>query len=80
MDKSAKYMKEGLLAARRRDLQRLEIQADRCRKDINIYLFSADGIKGMEFEHATQAFDELKQVVEDFKKITEEIKRIEGEL
>lgn len=79
MDKT-KYIKEGLLAEKKRIVGKLEIQADRCRKDINIYLFSSDGIKGMEFEHAKQAFEELTQVVEEYRSITLEIKRIEAEL
>ncbi len=80
MDKNTRYIKEGLLAEKKRVIGKLEIQADRCRKDINIYLFSSDGIKGMEFEHAKQAFEELTQVVEEYTKIMSEIKRIEAEL
>ncbi|GMU26434.1 MAG: hypothetical protein AMXMBFR75_33310 [Candidatus Hinthialibacteria bacterium] len=80
VDKNTRYMREGLLAERKRAIGKLEIQADRCRKDVNIYLFSSDGIKGMEFEHAKQAFEELTQVVEEYKRVTEEIKRIEAEL
>ncbi|GAB62664.1 MAG: hypothetical protein DWB56_14835 [Candidatus Jettenia sp.] len=80
MDKNTRYIKQGLLAEKKQSMSKLEIQADRCRKDVNIYLFSSDGIKGMEFEHAKQAFEELTQVVEEYKRVTEEIKRIENEL
>lgn len=80
MDKNTRYIKEGLLAEKKRVIDKLKIKADRCRKDINIYLFSSDGIRGMEFEQAKQAFEELTQVVEEYRKVTEEMKRIEAEL
>lgn len=72
--------KQGLLAEKRKKIEELEIKADRCRKDINIYLFSHEGIRGMEFEKARQAFEDLISTVDAYKIVMAEIKRIEGEL
>lgn len=72
--------KQGLLAEKREKINELEIKADRCRKDINIYLFSHEGIKGMEFEKARQAFDDLTSTVDEYKIVMAEIERIEEEL
>lgn len=72
--------KQGLLAEKREKIEELEIKADRCRKDVNIYLFSHEGIKGMEFGKAHQAFDDLVQTVDEYKIIMAEIRRIENEL
>lgn len=75
-----RIFKQGLLAQKREKLVELEIKADRSRKDINIYLFSHEGIKGMEFDKARQAFEELSGAVDAYKIIKEEIRRIEDEL
>lgn len=75
-----RIFKQGLLAQKREKVAELEIKADRCRKDINIYLFSHEGIKGMEFEKARQAFDDLTNTVDAYRVVMEEIKRIEEEL
>lgn len=75
-----KIYRQGLLAEKREKISELEIKADRCRKDINIYLFSYEGIKGMEFEKARQAFEDLTRVVDEYKIAMEEIRRIEEEL
>jgi len=75
-----RIFKQGLLTEKREKINELEIKADRCRKDINIYLFSHEGIKGMEFEKARQAFEDLVSTVDQYKIVMEEIKRIEEEL
>ena len=80
MDKRDRIYKQGLLSDKRYKLSELETRADRYRKDINIYLFSSEGIKGMEFDKARQAWEDLVRVVDQYKVITEEIRRIEDEL
>ncbi len=80
MDNRQRIFKQGLLAEKKYKLEELETRADRYRKDINIYLFSSDGIKGMEFESARQAWEDLVKVVDQYKVLTEEIRRIEEEL
>lgn len=75
-----RIFKQGLLSQKRERIAELEIKADRCRKDINLYLFNYDGIKGMEFEKACQAFDDLVKTVDEYKVVMAEIKRIEEEL
>lgn len=77
MDKSAKYLKQGMLQEKRERLVYLETKAERLYKDITIYLFSSDGIRGMEFEKAQQAFAELEETVSAWKAAVQEIKRIE---
>lgn len=72
--------KQGLIAHKLDRIAELEIKADRCRKDINIYLFSYEGIKGMEFDKARQAFGDLSRAVDEYKVVREEIRRIEAEL
>lgn len=72
--------RQGLLVEKQEKIRELEIKADRLRKDINYYLFSATGIEGMQFDHARQAFEELTRAVDEYKIIKEEIKRIEEEL
>ena len=80
MDHRQKIFKQGLLVEKEYKLSELETRADRYRKDINIYLFSSEGIKGMEFDKARQAWEDLVRVVDQFKVITEEIRRIEEEM
>ena len=80
MDKRDRIYKQGLLSDKRYELSELETRADRYRKDVNIYLFSSEGIKGMEFDKASQAWEDLVRVVDQYKVITEEIRRIEEEL
>ena len=72
--------KKGLLAEKQERISELEIKAERLRKDVNYYLFSEEGIKGIQFDHARQAFEELTQTIDKYKVLTEEIKRIEEEL
>ncbi|HHT9137369.1 MAG TPA: hypothetical protein ACFYEK_09030 [Candidatus Wunengus sp. YC60] len=72
--------KKGLLVEKKNEVDELEIKAERLRKDLNYYLFSEEGIKGMEFDHARQAFEELTQTVDKYKILQAEIKRIEVEL
>lgn len=80
MDNRQRIFKQGLLAEKKYKLEELETRADRYRKDINIYLFSSEGIKGMEFDKARQAWEDLTKVIDQYKVLTEEIKRIEEEL
>ena len=80
MDKRDRIYKQGLLADKKYKIEELETRADRYRKDINIYLFSSEGIKGMEFDKARQAWEDLVRVMDQYKVITEEIRRIEEEL
>ena len=80
MDNRQRIFKQGLLAEKKYKIEELETRADRYRKDINIYLFSSEGIKGMEFDKARQAWEDLVRVVDQYKVITEEIRRIEEEL
>lgn len=80
MDHRQKIYKQGLLAEKKYKLEELETRADRYRKDVNIYLFSSEGIKGMEFDKARQAWEDLVRVIDQYKIITEEIRRIEEEL
>ena len=80
MDNRQRIFKQGLLAEKRYKLEELETRADRYRKDINIYLFSSEGIKGMERDKARQAWEDLTSVFDKFDIFTEEIKRIEEEL
>ncbi|GJQ23588.1 hypothetical protein BIY37_04710 [Candidatus Brocadia sapporoensis] len=75
-----RIFKQGLIAHKKDRLAELEIKADRCRKDINIYLFSYEGIKGMEFDKARQAFEDLSCAVDEYKVLREEMRRIENEL
>ncbi|MDN3515350.1 MAG: hypothetical protein NG747_13260 [Candidatus Brocadia sp.] len=75
-----RIFKQGLIAHKKDRLAELEIKADRCRKDMNIYLFSYEGIKGMEYDKARQAFEDLSRVVDEFNVIREEVRRIEEEL
>ena len=79
MDRRDRIFKQGLLVEKRDKIGQLEIKADRCRKDVNIYLFSEEGIKGMQFEKARQAFEDLVQTVDKYRILIEEIKRIEEE-
>ncbi len=79
MDKN-KYMKAGLLAEKRSVLTQLEVKADRCVKEINVKLFSSDGIRGIEMEAARQAFGELEGAIGLWNTTTQEIKNIEGGL
>ena len=80
MDNRQRIFKQGLLAEKKYKLSELETRADRYRKDINIYLFSSEGIKGMEFDKARQAWEDLTRVVDQYNVLVEEIKRIEEEL
>lgn len=80
MDKHNKYLKAGLLEEKRKKADHLEMKADRLVKDVNIYLFSSDGIKGMEFEKAHQAFVELTETIMAFRSLVKEIKKIEDEM
>ncbi len=75
-----RIFKQGLLAQKQDRLAELEIKADRCRKDINIYLFNYDGIKGMEFDKARQAFEDLTGVVIEYQVVSEEIRKIGEDL
>jgi hypothetical protein len=72
--------RQGLLVEKQEKVKEMEIKAERLRKDLNYYLFSSDGIKGMQFDHARQAFQELTKVIDEFKILQVEIKRIEEEL
>lgn len=65
---------------KRKRLDQLEMKADRLVKDVNIYLFSSDGIRGMEFEKAHQAFVELTEAIMAFRGLVKEIKKIEDEM
>ncbi len=80
MDNRQRIYKQGLLAEKKNKIEELDIRADRYRKDINFYLFSSDGIKGMEFDKARQAWEDLVQAVDQYKVLSEEIRRIEEEL
>lgn len=75
-----KIYRQGLLVDKREKVKELEIRAERLRKDINYNLFSEEGIKGMQFDHARQAFEELTRTVDEYKIVQTEIKRIEDEL
>lgn len=80
MDNRQRIFKQGLLAEKKYKLSELETRADRYRKDINIYLFSSEGIKGMEFDKARQAWEDLSCAVDQYNVLIEEIQRIEEEL
>lgn len=80
MDNRQRIFKQGLLAEKKYKIDELETRADRYRKDINIYLFSSEGIKGMEFDKARQAWEDLTKVIDQYNVLTEEIRRIEEEL
>ncbi len=80
MDNRHRIFKQGLLAEKKYKIEELETRADRYRKDINIYLFSSEGIKGMEFDKARQAWEDLTKVIDQYNVLTEEIRRIEEEL
>ncbi len=79
MDKNKEYLKQGMLQEKRRQLEALETKSERLYKDITIYLFSSDGIRGMalEFNKARQAFAELEGVISQWKATTQEIEKIE---
>ena len=80
MDHRQRLFKQGLLSEKKYKLEELETRADRYRKDINIYLFSSEGIRGMEFDKARQAWEDLSRVMDQYKVLTEEVRRIEEEL
>lgn len=80
MDRRDRIFRQGLLQEKRGKVEQLNIKADRCRKDINIYLFSEEGIKGMQFEKARQAFEDLVETIDKYQILVEEIRRIEEEL
>ena len=80
MDKRDRIYKQGLLADKKYKIEELETRADRYRKDVNIYLFSSEGIKGMERDKARQAWEDLVNVFDKYDVLMEEIKRIEEEL
>lgn len=80
MDHKTKYMKTGLLVEKQARLAQLEVKADRCVKEINVKLFSSDGIRGIEIIAAKQAFAELEETINAWNKATQEIEKIEAEL
>ena len=80
MDNRQRIFKQGLLAEKKYKIDELETRADRYRKDVNIYLFSSEGIKGMEFDKARQAWEDLTKVIDQYKVLVEEIRRTEEEL
>ena len=80
MDNRQRIFRQGLLAEKKYKIEELETRADRYRKDVNIYLFSSEGIKGMERDKARQAWEDLVNVFDKYDVLMEEIKRIEEEL
>lgn len=80
MDNRQRIFKQGLLAEKQYKLGELETRADRYRKDINIYLFSEEGIKGMERDKARQAWEDLSHVFDQYDVLMAEIRKIEEEL
>lgn len=80
MDNRQRIFKQGLLAEKKYKLRELETRADRYRKDINIYLFSEEGIKGMERDKARQAWEDLLHVFDQYDVLMAEIRKIGEEL
>ena len=58
----------------------MPLRAERAAQDIRIYLFSEDGVDGLELDKADQAFSDLKRVVAEYKEIRDKVKRLEDEL
>ena len=75
-----RLLKLGLLKEKQEKIRELEIRADRLIKDINYYLFTSEGIKGIQIDHARQAMDELVRTVDKWQILQKEIERIESEL
>ena len=75
-----RLMKLGLLKEKQEKLKELEIRADRLIKDINYYLFTTEGIRGLEIDHARQAMEELVRTVDEFRIVQKEIERLEAEV
>ncbi len=75
-----RLIKKGSLVELKNRLEQLKIRAERAATDIRIYLFSEDGVDGLELDKADQAFSDLKRVVAEYKEIRDKVKRLEDEL
>ena len=78
MDKTSRLIAKGLIEEKRERLKQLEIKIDRLTKDLNYYLYNADGIGEMRVEHAQQAMEELVAAVREYRGLAAELKEMAG--
>lgn len=75
-----RLIKLGLLSEKEKRLRQLEIRGERAVTDIRVYLFSEDGLEGVEIEKAEQAMKDLRGVIEEYRRVKEDIRKLREDL
>jgi len=76
-DKLQKYVREGVLAEKRKKLEGEETRIDRLVKDVTYALYMVDGVKSIKMKAAKQAMDELDAAFNRWQQLKKGIKKLE---